>query len=41
MFLPIENFTQNEIEEEIKLLNNKKVPGCDIIDATVVKKIPV
>lgn len=32
-YLPIENFTRNEIQEEIKLLYNKKGPGFDLIDA--------
>ncbi|KAF2892207.1 hypothetical protein ILUMI_13967 [Ignelater luminosus] len=40
MSLPIKKFTKTEIKAEIKLLNNKKSPGYDLIDAIVLKRLP-
>lgn len=40
MSLPIRNFTKNEIQQEINLLNNKKSPGHDLITAVVLKQLP-
>lgn len=40
MALPIQKFTIAEIENEIKMLNNKKSPGQDLITPIILKQLP-